>query len=56
MEAVNTKMIIKEKEATKKGNTIKELSKVFWIFIIGSVIGYIVEMIVGLVLDWLYTI
>lgn len=49
MEAVNTKMIIKEKETTNKGNTIKELSKVFWIFIIGSVIGYIVEMIVGLV-------
>ena len=33
----------------KKENIIKELIIIFWIFIIGSVIGYIYEMIVVLI-------
>ena len=49
MEAINTKLIVKESETKSTGNVIKELNKIFWIFLIGSVIGYIVEMIVALV-------
>lgn len=33
----------------KKGNKINEINKIFLIFMIGSIIGYIVEMIVALV-------
>ena len=33
----------------EKRDVVKELVKIFWIFLIGSFIGYIVEMIVGLV-------
>lgn len=34
----------------KNKNTIfKKITKIFWIFIIGSVLGYVIEMIVGLV-------
>lgn len=32
-----------------KGNALKKVVKIFWIFIIGSILGYVVEMIVGLV-------
>lgn len=32
----------------KKDEIVKELIMIFWIFIIGSIIGYIFEMIVGL--------
>ena len=43
MEEVNVK------NKVEKNNMIcKELTKVFWVFIIGSVIGYILEMIVGI--------
>lgn len=38
---------VKNKVENKK--VLNELVKVFWVFIIGSVIGYILEMIVGLV-------
>ncbi len=41
MEQVEKKKIVKE-------NIKKELVKVFWIFIIGSVIGYVLELIVGI--------
>lgn len=37
---------IKNKIENKK--VLNELIKIFWVFIIGSVIGYIVEMIVGI--------
>ena len=33
----------------KRRKTINKLIKIFWVFIIGSVMGYILEMIVGLV-------
>ena len=33
----------------KKEKYINEMIKIFWVFIIGSIIGYIVEMIVGFV-------
>ena len=33
----------------KKETILQKIIKIFWIFLIGSVIGYIVEMIVGLV-------
>lgn len=36
-------------EELKKREILNKLIKIFWIFIIGSVIGYILEMIVGLV-------
>ena len=42
-EASNSIMIINKK------NVIHKLIKIFWIFLIGSILGYIVEMIVGLV-------
>ena len=36
-------------EETSKENIIQKLTKVFWIFLIGSILGYGIEMIVGLV-------
>ena len=42
-EARNSIMIIKKENITQK------LMKIFWIFLIGSILGYIIEMIVGLV-------
>ncbi len=36
-------------EDIKRRKTINKLIKIFWVFIIGSVMGYILEMIVGLV-------
>lgn len=50
MEEVKEGLIIVEtKNKKEKNETLKKLLKVFWIFIIGSVLGYIVEMIVGFV-------
>ena len=34
---------------TNKKSIYQRISKIFWIFIIGSILGYIIEMIVGLV-------
>lgn len=42
-ETSNSIMII------NKENIIQKLIKLFWIFLIGSILGYIIEMIVGLV-------
>ena len=42
--AINNSIMIMEKE-----NIMQKLIKIFWIFIVGSIIGYIFEMIVGLV-------
>ena len=36
-------------ELLKKENIINNFIKIFWVFIIGSIIGYVVEMIVGFV-------
>ena len=36
------------KNKVEKKKILNELIKVFWVFIIGSIIGYIVEMIVGI--------
>ena len=36
------------KNKVEKKKVLNELIKVFWVFIIGSIIGYIVEMIVGI--------
>ena len=33
----------------KKEKLVNQSIKIFWVFIIGSLIGYVVEMIVGLV-------
>lgn len=41
--AINNSIMIMEKE-----NIMQKLIKIFWIFIVGSIIGYIFEMIVGL--------
>ena len=32
-----------------KNKTLRKIVKIFWVFIIGSVIGYLLEMVVGLV-------
>ena len=37
------------KNKGEKKEVLNKLVKVFWVFIIGSVIGYVLEMIVGLV-------
>ena len=37
------------KSITKKEEIIQEIVKIFWVFLIGSIIGYIFEMIVALV-------
>ena len=34
---------------TNKQSIFQKIAKIFWIFIIGSVLGYAIEMIVGLV-------
>lgn len=39
----------KQDKTLKKETIIKKTIKIFWVFIIGSIIGYIIEMIVGLV-------
>lgn len=44
MEETSNSVMIVNKE-----NIIQKLIKVFWIFLIGSILGYIIEMIVGLV-------
>ena len=55
MEATKEALIVvKNKEENKeikqnKNNFLKQAIKITWIFVIGSVLGYIVEMIVGLV-------
>ncbi|MBS5864348.1 MAG: hypothetical protein KIC54_06655 [Clostridium sp.] len=41
-ETSNSIMII------NRENLINKLTKIFWIFLIGSVLGYAIEMIVGL--------
>ena len=33
----------------EKNKTLRKIVKIFWVFIIGSVIGYLLEMVVGLV-------
>lgn len=33
----------------RKNSSFEKVAKIFWIFLIGSIIGYIVEMVVGLV-------
>lgn len=48
MEVANTAITI-QKDATKKENIKNKIFTLFWIFIIGSILGYITEMIVGLV-------
>ena len=42
-------IVVSRRKIEKEKSTLKKISKIFWIFIIGSVIGYIIEMIVGLV-------
>ena len=42
-------IVVSRRKIEKEKSTLKRISKIFWIFIIGSVIGYIIEMIVGLV-------
>lgn len=42
MEDVNVKNKVEKKKV------LNELIKIFWVFIIGSVIGYVIEMIVGI--------
>ncbi len=44
MEEISNSIMIVDKE-----NIIQKLTKIFWIFLIGSIIGYGLEMIVGLV-------
>ena len=44
MEETSNSIIIIDKE-----NIIQKLTKIFWIFLIGSILGYVIEMIVGLV-------
>ena len=44
MEEISNSIIIVDKE-----NIIQKLTKIFWIFLIGSILGYGIEMIVGLV-------
>ena len=44
MEETNNSIMIVDKE-----NIIQKLTKIFWIFLIGSILGYGIEMIVGLV-------
>ena len=44
MEETSNSIMIVDKESI-----IKKLTKIFWIFLIGSIIGYGIEMIVGLV-------
>ena len=44
MEETSNSIMIVDKE-----NIIQKLTKIFWIFLIGSIIGYGLEMIVGLV-------
>ena len=44
MEETSNSLMIIDKE-----NIIQKLTKVFWIFLIGSILGYGIEMIVGLV-------
>jgi len=39
---------VNRKNKVEKKKILNELIKVFWVFIIGSIIGYIVEMIVGI--------
>lgn len=50
---LNNLIEIPNKKTLKKENLQKEILqkiiKLFWIFLIGSIIGYIIEMIVGLV-------
>lgn len=44
MEGIDSRVTI-----VKRERIMQKLSKIFWVFLIGSFIGYIVEMIVGLV-------
>lgn len=44
MEETSNSIMIVDKE-----NIIQKLTKIFWIFLIGSILGYGIEMIVGLV-------
>lgn len=44
MEGIDNRVTI-----VKKERIMQKLSKIFWVFLIGSFIGYIVEMMVGLV-------
>lgn len=44
MEEANSTIIVANKESMTH-----KLTKIFWIFLIGSVLGYIIEMVVGLV-------
>ena len=44
MEEISNSIMIVDKE-----NIIQKLTKIFWIFLIGSILGYGIEMIVGLV-------
>lgn len=44
MEETNSTIVVVNKETITH-----KLTKIFWIFLIGSVLGYIIEMIVGLV-------
>lgn len=44
MEEISNSIMIVDKESI-----IQKLTKIFWIFLIGSIIGYGIEMIVGLV-------
>ncbi len=45
---LNNLVEIPNKKISKKEN-LQKIIKLFWIFLIGSIIGYIIEMIVGLV-------
>ena len=44
MEGIDSRVTI-----VKRERMMQKISKIFWVFLIGSFIGYIVEMIVGLV-------
>ena len=39
----------------KKEDIVQKITKIFWIFLTGSILGYIIEMIVGLVTYYLVT-
>lgn len=44
MNEKNNSIMILEKE-----DIVQKITKIFWVFLIGSILGYIIEMIVGLV-------
>ncbi len=50
MENVEENVKISEKKIIKNDSRVlRKIAKIFWVFIIGSVIGYLLEMLVGLV-------